>query len=282
MNVHISVPGVGGGDNKITGPRTTLSRIAAVTRIATFSLMGLDVVLSLYGFSGWPELTLLSLGLIGVMWALNNFKALRPRSTEDNRFTRAGKKTRAIVALGSPVVAALIVYSPITYAQGAGFLGLLAGASTVLLALGKALDLKALLAGLAVSAAIFTAAYALPEPPRTTPRRTFEHDIDTDAKLKITLVTPDGQERSADGIGFSCFAILPKTWFTARPLVFVGSAIININGEREADLPYSPLGYVVEAHEDESSIGKPGFAEAEVTGVLPGQTREVRISAPRR
>jgi hypothetical protein len=116
-------------------------------------------------------------------------------------------------------------------------------------------------------------------PPRSSPPPKFEHDVKTDVKLKIKLQTIEGRRQRTSDIGFSCFAILPNTWFTTRPLVYLTVASTAIEADPEVDLPYSPLGYVIEAHVDDGHIGKPGFAEVEVTRVYPGESRVVVINA---
>ena len=196
-----------------------------------------------------------------------NLALFKTKSVEGNLFTRAGAMTRTLAAFGAPVVAAAVVNIPqITYRQGAGFLAVRLSASTIMLALGKAADMKEALANLAVCTAIAVAVYALPAPPRSSPPPKFEQDIQTDVKLKIKLQTGEGKPQRTDRIGYSVFAILPDTWFTARPLFYLGVATTAIEAEPEVELPYSPLGYVIEAHVD-GRTGKPSFAEVEVMKV---------------
>ena len=122
--------------------------------------------------------------------------------------------------LAGPVVATAVANIPqISYRQGARFLAALLGASAIMLALGKALDLKAALANLAVCVAIVVAVY-LNAPPGSSSSEKFEHDVKTDVKLKISLQTVTGQPKESD-VGYSCFAILPDTWFRTRPLLYL-------------------------------------------------------------
>lgn len=123
------------------------------------------------------------------------------------------------------------------------------------------------------------AVYALPVPPRSSAPPNFEHDIETDVKLKIRLQPVEGKTQKSDTIGYSCFAIMPNTWFTTRPLLYLTVASTAIEAEPEVVLPYSPLGYVVKAQLDDGRIDKPGFAEVEVAKVLPGESRDVVIIA---
>ena len=262
-----------------TSSRTT-SRSQFIYRLVILGLVTLNVVLVWQGLGSWPELTLLALGLIGLTWVMNKFAPFKPRIVEENLFTRGGTLARRIAAYGAPLVAAAVVNIPqLTFQQGAGFLAALLGASTLLLGLGKALKAAAILANLAVCAAIAVAIYVLPEPPGTSPRPKFEFDAQTDVTFKISLQTFEGDPHRNYDIGFTCFAILPETWFTTRPLVFLTVASTAVEAEPEVKLPFSPLGYVVSAHEDAGRLGAPGFAEVEVTDVFPGESRDVVIQS---
>ena len=54
-----------------------------------------------------------------------------------------------------------------------------------------------------------------------------------------------------------------------------------IDAEPVVEIPFSPLGYVIKAHED-GRLGAPGFAEVEVTDVFPGESRDVVIQSASR
>lgn len=121
--------------------------IVRIFRLVALGLMAADIILVLAGLGHWPELTLLSLGMIGLTWAMSNLSPFKTKPVDDNPFTRAGAMVRTLAAFGAPVVAAAVVNIPqISYRQGAGFLATLLGASAIMLALGKALDIKAALA----------------------------------------------------------------------------------------------------------------------------------------
>jgi hypothetical protein len=247
--------------------------------MVAFGLMVTAIILSFLGLGAWPELTLLAVAMSGLTWVMSNLSPFKTKPVEGNRFTRAGAVVRTLAAFGAPLVAAVVVNIPqISYRQGATFLAALLGASSIMLALGKALDLKAALANLALCAAIAVAVNALPVPPRSSPPPKFEHDIKTDVKLKIKLQTAKGKRQESAIIGYSCFAIMPNTWFTTRPLVYLTVASTFIKAEPEVELPYSPLGYVIDAHLDSEGISKPGFSEVEVTKVFPGESRDVVVT----
>jgi hypothetical protein len=256
------------------------SQSRKITWVA-LGLLAADIVLILVGLGGWPELTLLSLGIIGLILATSNLAPFKTKYVESNAFTRAGGRARTLAALSAPVVATAVANIPqISYRQGAGFLVALLGSSAIMLALGKALDLKAALANLAVCVAIVVAVYALNAPPGSSSSEKFEHDVKTDVKLKIRLQTVTGQPKESD-VGYSCFAILPDTWFRTRPLRYLTLATTALEAEPKVELPYSPLGYVIKAHRDDGTIGKPSFAEVEVKKVLPGESRDVVINVGR-
>jgi hypothetical protein len=238
----------------------------------------LDAILVWNGFLNWPELTLLSMGMMGLIWALS---ILSPFSTriflEENSFTRAGILLRLLAALLAPVIAAVVVNIPfINYRQGAAILAALLGVSAIMFTLGKSMDIKALLANLAIWMTVTIAVNVMPVPPRSAPPTKFEHNIETDVNLKINLQTYENRSQKPS-ILYTCYAILPDTWFTARPRLYLTIASNVIKSEAEVSLPYSPLGYVIEAIQDGESIGKPGLAEVEVRDVYPGESRRVII-----
>ena len=228
---------VGSQSSRHISSARAISRSEFIYRLIILGLVTLNVVLVWQGLGSWPELALLTLGLIGLTWVISEFAPFKPRIVEDNFLTRAGTLARRIAAYGAPIVAAAVVNIPqLTFQQGAGFLTAMLGASTLLLGLGKALNATALLANVAVCAALAVAIYILPEPPGTSPLPNFEHDVQTDVTLKVMHQTLDGNPQRAYDVGYSCFAIMPRTWFTKRPLVLLTIASNAIVVPRSAML----------------------------------------------
>jgi hypothetical protein len=268
---------VGSQSSRHISSARAISRSAFIYRLLVLGLVTMNVVLVWQGLGSWPEVTLLALGVIGLTWVMSKFAPFKPRIIENNFLTRAGTLARKIAAYGAPVVAAAVVNIPqLTFQQGAGFLATLLGASTIMLALGKAMDATAFLANVAACTALAVAIYVLPEPAGTSPRPSFSHDVQTDVTLRILLQTMEGNPAETFDVGYSCFAIIPDTWFTKRPLVLLTIASTAIDDEPVVEIPFSPLGYVIKAHED-GRLGAPGFAKAEVTDVFPGESRDVVI-----
>jgi hypothetical protein len=254
-----------------------------IVRIFRFVMLGLlvaDVILVWIGIGNWTELTLLSVGVIGLTWAMSNLSPFKTREVGENLYTRAGAMVRALAAFGAPVVAFAVVKIPqIGYRHGAGLVVALLAASTILHAIGKTLDLKAAIWNLAVCAAIAVAINTLPVPPRSSPPPKFDSDIETDVTLKFKLQTAEGKPLDADRVDITCFAILPDTWFTTRPLIRLAVASTAVMSEPEVGLPYSPLGYVIETRDEFARSGMAGFPDVEVKSVYPGESRDVVIKA---
>lgn len=266
---------------KTNNSNTPVSQNIAVLIIMLpfIGLILLDATLIWKGFRNWPELTLLSLGLIGLIFMMSKLSPFKTKPADENKFTIAGTILRVLTAFAAPVVAAVVVnFQFISYRQGAGFLTALLGASVIMYALGKAMDIKALLANLSVCAAIAVGVYALPVPP-SSPQPEFKHDVKTDVKLTFNLQNSD-ENPPESSISYTCFGILPKSWFTTRPLLYLDFTNTYIMDYMNPGLklPYSPLGYVVEAHWVDKRTGKPRFSKAEVTNVFPGESRDVVIN----
>jgi hypothetical protein len=263
------------GPSHYSSNTNTISK-ATVAKIAIWGFVILDLVLAWVGFTAWPELTWLSLGVVAYAWATNIAAPFTRTGSKDNLPTRVAKMARALASLSAPIVAAVVVNTPVSYQQGASVLACLLGASSVLGYMGKALKFKEFLISLLMSVAIGVVAYALPEPPRTEPPPSLEHNPNTDVKLVIRTILPEGRTEPLFDVSHTCFAILPSTWFQDRPLVYLGIAIQTMENERQCEVPYSPLGYVVEYQE-----GRNPGVEVEVKGLLPGATSDVVIAVAR-
>src|ERR1051325_179219 len=259
-------PGSGfGGNEKGESLISSLRRRTTLTGWVKAAVVGLNAVVLYLGVSRFPELTLLAIGVAAIAWAMDHLAAFKPKHAEGNALTRAGKRARSLAAFGALIIGAAVYYIPaLPYRGGAGLLAALLGASTVLLALGKAYDIKTLLASLAVCVAVGVGALALPEPPRTKPDLELTLDVETAVTLKIELRRADGQ--TPYGVDVDCFALLPRTWFESRRSVYAGRVIHTLDGGFEAELPYDPLGYEVVARSDSRNDG-PRFTSVDVTSV---------------
>lgn len=243
-------------------------------------LMVADCVLTFVGVFAWPELAFFAIGIIGLAWAMSNFSPFKTKEgAEDNKFTRIGSMAKTYAAVGAPAVAfAVAVFPAITYRLGAGVLDVLLIVGTVILGIGKALDIKAIIASLSLCAVLAVAVIAGPPPGNSGPFLRFEADPATDVKLTFKLERPAGQSNAPRQIiGYSCFAILPQTWFKERPFVYLNLASTYYDSEPEVELPYSPLGYVIKARVDDVRVDGPVIAEVEVKNVVPLESRDVVI-----